>query len=118
MAIRKPTNLFINVSADLQVDQGNGRSVSQQLIGYTEQLPYSSYSTGSLELDPADPEKSFGELTNGVFLATQAVSFRLENNTDVINSKIFVYNGDVTTVHIANTSNSIVTLEYILGSGL
>jgi hypothetical protein len=116
MSIRRPTNLFLNFSADLQVDQGNGRSLSQNLIGYTEQIPYSSYSTGSLELLNSDPEKSLGELTSGIFTANAPIEFRVGNNTDVITSRSFSYNGDLTTIYVNNTSINPVTVEYIFGT--
>lgn len=118
MTIRRPTNLFISFSADLQIDQGDGTARSQQLIGYTTQVPYSSYTTGSLELDPTQPEIALGTVSAGVFTATKPIEFRLEGNTDPIKTKMFTYNGTSTTIYVNNTGNTNATLEYILGTEL
>lgn len=121
MAIRKPTNLSLTFSADLQVDQGSNRVTNLNQLAFSELLPYSSFSNGSLELKNGDSH-TFGEFTSGIFLSSASLEYDItgSGNPSTIPTKIFAYNNPTVPVSITvlNTQTSSVTLEYVYGTAL
>lgn len=111
MTIRYPTELEIKIASRLNVNKGAGITNKIEMTNETWTLPFTTYSVGSVDVDtPID----LGPLTAGMFMCATPLEFTIDGSTIV--TKLFSYNGDVTTLTVSNPNADVVTLEYMLGT--
>lgn len=111
MTIRYPTQLEIKISSKINVIKSAGITNKIEMTNETWTLPFDTYAVGSVDVDTSI---DLGPLTAGMFMCDVPLEFTINNNT--LTTKLFTYNGDLTTLTVTNPNAGVVTLEYMLGT--
>jgi hypothetical protein len=118
MAIRNPTTLNINTTADINIDIGGGLVNTTHVFNKQSQIGFSSYQTGSLDIDVSISPANLGRITSGVFHCTEALDFQTDEMASPLTTKMFAYDGIATNLTVSSSSVSAATLEFVMGNSL
>ena len=116
MAIRNPTTLVINTTADINVDVGGGLVNTTRVFNKQSQIGFSSYNTGSLDIDVNISPVNLGRITSGVFSCSEALDFSTDEMATPVTSKLFAYDGISTNLTVSSSSTTPATLEFVMGN--
>lgn len=119
MTIRNPTSLTVNVSSKLQYDLGGGRVNTVSLLADETTLPFNSYIHGSIEINDEMMEVTIGQGTNAIIISDEIVEIRYtvtSSTSQTMDTKLFAYNGNLSTFNVSTISTTPITVEYIIGT--
>ena len=117
MAIRNPTTLAVDFNADLKTENAHGRIATNRIIASNMQLPFGSYTIGSVDLTVADSPMVLGNMGAGVILSSDLIDV-ITSQSVPVTTKLFAYDGDETTISITTDSTNPITVEYAIGMKL
>jgi|688.fasta_scaffold00172_158 hypothetical protein len=114
MAIRNPTTLAVDFNSDLKTENAYGRITTNRIIASNMQLPFGSYTIGSVDLTNVDSPMVLGNLGAGVILSSDLIDVTTSQSIPVT-TKLFAYDGAETTISISTDSTDPITVEYAIG---
>lgn len=117
MAIRNPTTLAVTFNADLKTVNTHGRTITNKIISNNLQLPFGSYTLGSIDITNTDGEVTLGKIGTGIVTASNVVNVIVDNAAP-ITTKLFAYDGDEKNISVQTTSTTPITVEFVVGGKL
>ena len=118
MAISHPSNLVISVNAALQIDTGNGRVNTTQLLNDTSTINFTAYSQGSIDITSSSGNISLGKYSIAFISSASPITINVIDgvNNSTLETKLFALNGPTSEFEIATSSILPVTVQFILGN--